>query len=334
MPDSVFLERGISALKSDAVVHLGNFFGALKGSLNGQDIYARNNFLFIADRHYLVDFDADVDLIGQNYALVREFLALGFNPQRTVIYRQSDIRELFTIMWLLNCHTPAKELLDRKDYTGAIDPSLARVLYPQLMAADVLGLRASQVYVGPDEADHVSYCQEIAGFINSAAKKLALPVPRWSCVTSNVISGPGGLTMSRTNKNIIPIFGDDRAIRRCFQQIPVAKVRRREAINPDTDICFQLFQLMSTAEDAADVSAKYREAEVDQDDARKLVETQFFKYFDKARERKKENSMSDSDIEEILQAGQQRVRREMRDTLAILEDMLYYNVGTRSSRSF
>ncbi|MBT1516531.1 hypothetical protein KIP88_39580 [Bradyrhizobium sp. SRL28] len=210
--------------------------------------------------------------------------------------------------------------------------NLAR--YPQLMAADVLGLRATQVYVGPDEADHVAYCREIAGFINGAAESLVLPPPRRrGPISENMIMGPGGARMSQTNRNIIPIFGDERAIHRCFQQIPVSKVRRREPINPDDDICFNLFELMATGDVAAELKTKYLEAEVDQDEARAFVEEQFFKFFSNAREQRKQKSMSEIDVEEILQSGQQRVRREMRNTISILEDMLYYNVGSKSSRA-
>lgn len=334
MPEAVYLERGVSALKSDATIHLGNFFGTLKGSLEGQDVYARNNFLFLADRHYLIDFDADVDFKGRNHGLVCDFIALGFNPERTVIYRQSDIRELFSVMWILSCSTPAKELFERKDFRADIDPSLARVLYPQLMAADILGLRATRVYVGPDEIDHVNHCQEIAGFVNAEAERVLLPLPKRAGVNSgDMIPGLDGKSMSATNRNIIPIFGNEKAIHRNFQQIPVAKVRRREPINPDTDICFSLFQLMARPEAVADVRAKYLSADIDQEDARNLVEKQFYDFFAQTRERRKNQVLSEVDVEEILQNGQQRVRREMRNTIAILEDVLYYNIGIKSLRS-
>ncbi|WP_342723949.1 hypothetical protein AAFG07_33395 [Bradyrhizobium sp. B097] len=329
MPDAVYLERSVSALKSDATVHLGNYFGALKGSLEGQDLYPRNNFLFIADRHYLVDFDADVNLKLQNKNLIRDFIALGFNPERTVIYRQSDIRELFSLMWLLSCKTPARELIDR--LSGNVDPSLARLLYPQLMATDILGLRASRIYVGHDEQRHVTYCEEVANFVNSAAKRTLLPLPARGDFPSEVrVPGVDGKPMSSTNKNVISVFESERSLNRCFRQIRVEKVRKHEPLVPETDICFQLFSLMAGPDEIEDVRSTYRSAKIGEDDARNLVKQQFEKTFSEARRRRADLSLSDDEVEEILRLGQQRVRREMRNTIASLQDALYPDIGRKS----
>ncbi|MGX1412784.1 hypothetical protein [Bradyrhizobium elkanii] len=335
MPNAVYIERGVSALKSDAVLHLGNFFGALRGSLDGQELYARNNFLFIANRHYLVDFDAHIDAEDRNIDLVRDFLAVGFDPKRTVLYRQSDVRELFTLMWLLSCNTPAKELLNRKDFSSFVDPSLANVLYPQLMAADIFGLRATRVFVGPDEEEHLSYCRDVAVGVNERAQAILLPSPnRGGRMRTERLVGLNGQPMSKTAGNTIPLFAADKTINRLFDSIPVARVKKLEPLDPDTDVSFQLIKELVDSAEAEELRSKYLRAEIGGEDARALAKEQFYKYFRTIRSRRidLQNSISNEEIEEILFNGQQRVRREMRSTFAVLDEHLYNGRGRKSAK--
>lgn len=328
MPESIYIERGVSALKSDAVLHLGNFFGAIRGSLDAQEMYARNNFLFVANRHYLVNFDANVDVENREFELVRDFLAIGFNPKRTVIYRQSDIRELFSLMWLLSCSTSFTELYER--FSHSTDPTVGQVLYPQLMAADILGLRATRVYVGLDETAHITYCHEVANSINERARSTLLPRPiRAGSPETSLVPGVNGQPMSKSTDNIIPVFAPEKMLDRLFRKLPVAKVKKREAIDPETDVAFQLVRLMGSTEQVEDIRKKYMNAEIGEDDARSFAREEFFRYFSNIRKRRAAQQIPDQEIQELFFEGQQRVRREMRNTLVILEDYLYNRPGAK-----
>jgi tryptophanyl-tRNA synthetase len=195
------------------------------------------------------------------------------------------------------------------------------------MAADVLGLRATKIFVGPDEQDHVGYCRDLAACVNQRGANLLLPMPARIEPNQMAVPGLNGQAMSKTRKNIVPIFAAEKEVRRLFRTVPVETVGKKEPINPDTDISFTLYSRMASADQVAAVRGSYLGAEIGASEARQIACDQFCAYFGAARQQRAAQQFSENDIEEILLDGQRRVRREMRNTVAILEDYLYHNFG-------
>jgi tryptophanyl-tRNA synthetase len=263
---------------------------------------------------------SEEDLQARNDDLLREFIALGINPDYTVLCQQSDIPELFEMLWFLGCHSPAHALLEQEDHKDAGEPTIAQTLYPLLMAADVLGLRASTVTVGPDEDHRVRFAAKIADGINRNCTQPTLPLPARDNRVGTYIPGTNGERMATGRRNIIPIFGEHSEVLRAIDRIKTVRVRKKEPINPDTDVAFQLISLLVQPDQLNDIRQSYSNMDIDYEDARALLKKHFFEKFEPAKERLEQLKAKRDLPREILENGRKRVRREMRETVQMLRD--------------
>ena len=168
----------LTGIKPTGTPHLGNYLGAIKPALDfaKQDKY--RCYYFIADYHALITVH-DPKLLKQYvYEVAASWLALGLDPNKTVLYLQSHIPEITELNWILNCFAP-KGLLNRahaykaassknlelgKDCDDGINMGLYS--YPVLMAADILFVGTDLVPVGSDQKQHVEIVRDIAETFN------------------------------------------------------------------------------------------------------------------------------------------------------------------------
>jgi tryptophanyl-tRNA synthetase len=163
--------RIFSGIQPTGRKHLGNYIGAIRGYVEGQD-RADPAIYCIVDLHALsVAYDAEA---LPRYALdtTAMLLAAGLDPERCVLFRQSDVREHTELTWYLSSVTPKGDLERMHQFKekSAREQELARTalfLYPVLMAADILLYRAHEVPVGDDQRQHVELAREIARRFNS-----------------------------------------------------------------------------------------------------------------------------------------------------------------------
>ncbi|MGV7223514.1 MAG: tryptophan--tRNA ligase [Nitrospinales bacterium] len=181
---------------------------------------------FIADYHALTTERDPEKLNRQIYEVAAMWLALGLDPEKVVFFRQSDVPEVFELTWILACLT-SKGLLNRAHaYKVAVDENIRQgrseddninaglYNYPVLMAADILSLGTDVVPVGQDQKQHVEIVRDVASSFNSHYGKV-FTIPE-VLIRKDVMSIPGvdGRKMSKTYRNTIPIFADDKVIRR------------------------------------------------------------------------------------------------------------------------
>jgi len=146
--------RVLSGMQPSGQLHLGNYFGSMKPNLEHVGS-ADESFYFIADLHAMTTLQ-DKDALKQaREDIVRDYLAAGFDPEKAIIYYQSDIPEHTELMWILSTISPMG-LLERsvsyKDKVGkGISSSVGLFTYPVLMAADILLYQADIVPVGKDQ---------------------------------------------------------------------------------------------------------------------------------------------------------------------------------------
>src|SRR5262245_23767121 len=161
----------LSGIQPSGRPHIGNYFGAIRQHIELQESDAEC-FYFIADYHALTT--------SRDPALLREavrdvavtYLALGLDPKKVALFRQSDVKEVTEIAWLLSC-VAGMGLLERahsyKDKVArGIKPSVGLFTYPILMAADILAYDSTDVPVGRDQVQHVEMAQDMAGSFNAA----------------------------------------------------------------------------------------------------------------------------------------------------------------------
>jgi len=154
----------LTGLKPTGSLTLGNYIGSIKQMIDNQDMY--NSYLFVADMH-AITVSVDSDELHKNIKdFIALYLACGVDPDKNIIYLQSDIEYIPCISWLLECNTYYGELsrmIQFKEKSKKNDNFTSGLLtYPVLMASDILAVDADLVPVGIDQKQHVELTRDIA----------------------------------------------------------------------------------------------------------------------------------------------------------------------------
>ncbi len=175
------MKRMLSGIKPTGQLHLGNYIGALRNFVRYQDDYEM--YVFIANLH-CITVPQDPKQLQKNLRdAVALYLACGLDPEKAVIFLQSDVLEHAQLGWILNCHTYMGELnrmTQFKDKMAKGETSLTAGLYtyPTLMAADILIYDSDYVPVGEDQKQHVELARDIAmRFNNRYGDTFRIPEP-------------------------------------------------------------------------------------------------------------------------------------------------------------
>ena len=222
--------RILSGIQPSGALHLGNYFGMMRPSIELQE--KGEAFYFIADYHSMTSlFNAD-ERRKNTLDVALDFLACGLDPKRAVFFKQSDVPEVCELSWILSTLTPMG-LLERatsyKDKLAkGISPNHGLFAYPVLMAADILIYDSNIVPVGQDQKQHVEMTRDIATKFNETyGQTFVSPEPQIKGETAKV-PGIDGEKMSKSYGNTIEIFGDEKALRK---KVMALKMDRRTPPN-------------------------------------------------------------------------------------------------------
>ena len=241
----------LTGIKPTGIPHLGNYIGALKPLIE----LANNNktYIFIADLHALNTIK-DPKLIKQySYEIAALMVALGLNLDNAVLFRQSDITEVYQLSNFLMNVTP-KGLMNRahsykaiveKNTAAGVDVdsgvNMGLYTYPVLMAADILLYGADIVPVGADQKQHVEFARDIAGYFNNTyGETFKLPEPVIGKETG-LVPGLDGRKMSKSYDNTIPLFAFESELKKKIMRIITDSKTPEESKNPDESTIFQLY---------------------------------------------------------------------------------------------
>jgi tryptophanyl-tRNA synthetase len=257
----------LSGIKPSGTPHLGNYLGFIKPALEMVQDYQA--LYFIADYHALTTIRDGKTLRSLTYEIAATLLALGLDPDEVVIFRQSDVPELFELTWILNCFTP-KGLMNRAHaYKAAVDQNtemerdpdagvnMGLYTYPTLMASDILLYGSEVVPVGQDQRQHVEITRDIALAFNHTYGDV-LVVPE-AVIQEDVASIPGldGRKMSKSYDNVIPIFAPPKLLRKKIMQIVTDSSRPEDPKNPDADNVFNIYKYFATPEQVEHTRKRY-----------------------------------------------------------------------------
>ncbi|MBI2474119.1 MAG: tryptophan--tRNA ligase [Candidatus Taylorbacteria bacterium] len=211
----------LSGIKPTGRPHIGNYFGAMRQFVGLQDKYTP--YVFIADYHALTTLQNSKELSSNIYELVLDYLAIGLDPRKVTLFKQSDVTEVTELAWIFNCITTMPYLERAHAYKDAVakgrEVSVGTFGYPLLMAADILIQDADVVPVGQDQKQHVEYARDTAEKFNrlfGTAFKMPEPLILESVKT---VPGVDGQKMSKSYNNVIPLFADDSEIKRLVMSI-------------------------------------------------------------------------------------------------------------------
>lgn len=287
-------------------IHIGNYFGALRQFVQLQDQY--ETFIFIANIHSLTGTPKKETLENDTHNLILDYLAAGLDPEKAVIFKQSDVSAHANLAWVCtNLITPA--YLERahafKDAEAKKkEVTVGTFVYPVLMAADILLYDTDVVPVGKDQKQHVEYARDIADKFNFKYGELfKLPEPV-ILEDTGVIPGLDGQKMSKSYGNTIPLSATDEEITKAVMSIATDSRGRDEEKNPDELVLYQIHKLFNNS---AELRADYSKG-LGYGDAKKLLIKDIIDFVTPMREKRAYYEANPELVKKILADGAARAR--------------------------
>ena len=212
----------LSGIQPSGQLHIGNYFGALRQFIDMQNDH--NAIYMIVDYHALNSIQ-NKEIMSQNIInLATDYLALGLDPQKSIIFKQSDVSEHTELTWIFDTITSMPFLMRAHAFKDAEannkEISVGKFNYPILMACDILLYDTDVVPVGQDQKQHVEYTRDIAQKFNNIYKTELFKLPEVKIIEEvAVVPGTDGRKMSKSYGNTIPLFASDEEIEKIVMSI-------------------------------------------------------------------------------------------------------------------
>jgi tryptophanyl-tRNA synthetase len=334
----------LTGIKPTGLPHIGNWLGMYEPALalaQREDVLAA---YFIADYHALTTVHDAAELRRLTLEVTATWLAFGLDPSRTLLYRQSDVPEVFELSWLLATMTPKGFMNKAHAYKAARDANVEKgedpdagvnmglYTYPVLMAADILIVDADYVPVGQDQVQHVEITRDIAQRINSTFGEGTLKLPAAMVrEESGVVPGLDGRKMSKSYDNTLPCFLPPKQLRKAVMRIVTDSTPPEVPKDPDTSLIFQIHRALLGKEETAALALRYR-AGISWGEAKGALADELEKRLSGPRTRYEELMARPDTIEDILRAGAVRARELAGPVLDRVRTAFGANPHPRSAR--
>ena len=266
MAQDIFL----TGITTTGTPHIGNYVGAIRPGIAASKDQSKENYYFLADYHALAKAE-DPDRINRStLEIAAAWLALGLDTDNAVFYRQSDIEEIPHLTWILTSST-AKGLMNRahsykavvqaNEESGNKDPDkgimMALYSYPILMAADILMFKSTKVPVGRDQKQHVEMTRDIAQRFNHHYGDILVMPEAVIDDNTAVLSGLDGRKMSKSYNNTIPLFADEKKLRKLIMKIKTNSLEPGEPKDTEGSTLFEIYKAFASEADVADIAKRY-----------------------------------------------------------------------------
>ncbi len=316
----------LTGVKPTGMPHLGNYIGAIKPAIEMGNSGDYDSYYFIADYHSLPGVHKAADMRNYIYEVAAVWLAMGLDPKKITLYKQSDIPEVLELNWILSCFT-VKGLMNRAHaYKAAVqdneanerDPdhgvNMGLFTYPILMSADILFLKSNVVPVGADQLQHIEIARDIAqNFNHIYGDKFVLPkgIVREN---SKLMVGLDSRKMSKSYNNHIPLMSTSKELKKLINRITTDSSDPSVPKNPDESLIYEIFTEFASPEEVKNLREWYLrgigwgEAKME---LHKLLDTKL----ERPRAIYTELMSNKSKIDAILAEGRERVAPKARDFL-------------------
>ena len=311
--------RILTGLQPSGKLHVGNYFGAMKPAVELQ--HQGEGFYFIADYHAMTS-GRDADALRQNIReLAIDFLACGLDPEKSVFFRQSAVPEVNELAWILSTVCPMPLLAKCHSYKDkvaqGISPNHALFAYPVLMAADILLYDSQKVPVGKDQKQHLEVTRSLATKLNETYGDGTAMMPEAIIkAESELIIGLDGRKMSKSYDNTLPIFGEEKQLRKLVMKIVTDSTPVEEPKPTENSSIIALYKLFASEGDVATMIADYQRGGCGYGDFKKRLADAYWDYFAPMRERREEILKDPGYVDQVLAQGANRAREEAAKVLS------------------
>ena len=303
------MKTSLTGIKPTHLPHLGNYLGAIRPALSLVDEY--RTLYFIADYHALTTVrDADA-LRGYIRDVAATWLACGLDPKRTLLYRQSDVPEVFELTWVLSCLLSTGQLERGHAYKDALargeSPNAGIFNYPLLMAADILLYDTDVVPIGKDQKQHLELTRDVAMRLNHVYGEGTLVVPEALISKAPLVPGTDGEKMSKSKGNAISLFESPNKLRKVIMGIKTSSEALEEKKTTEGTTVYELYSLIAP-DRAPDMKRKLAAGGYGWGHAKEDLFEALEKEVGPKRDAYLSIRANEAELDEILHAGADRAR--------------------------
>ncbi len=303
-------KRVLSGIQPSGVLHIGNYFGAIRQHILLQD----NNecYYFVANYHAMTTIHDKKTLEENTFMVALDYLALGLDPKKATLFVQSDVPEVTELAWILSTITPMG-LLERahsyKDKIAkGISPNHGLFAYPVLMAADILIYDSELVPVGKDQKQHLEMTRDMAEKFNHIFGETFVIPEELILPEVAVVPGIDGQKMSKSYNNTIEIFADYKTLKSKVMSIVTDSTPLEAPKDPDKSTIYALYKLFATPEEAEEMRRKFLAGGYGYGHAKKELLEKIWTYFEPHRKRREELLKNPDVVHQVLKEGAERAR--------------------------
>jgi tryptophanyl-tRNA synthetase len=323
------MTRVFSGIQPTGEIHLGNYLGAIVNYVALGRALGPDAIYCIVDYHALtnpVAYDREL-LAERTFEAALINMAAGLDPHSVILFAQSSVPETTELCWILTAQTPLGDLqrmTQFKDKASKLESVLAGLLmYPVLMAADILLYKADTVPVGEDQAQHLELTREIARRFNQTYGE-TFPEPQLylNPQAPRVVGIDGKSKMSKSQGNTLGILEDPASVWEKIRQLPddPARIRRSDPGDPERSVVFKFLSYFLPPETLTPLKEEYRKAGIGTLLLKELLFQEYLRFTEPIRERAAWLRAHPEEVWEALEAGAQRARKIARSTMDEVRD--------------
>ncbi len=320
-------KRIFSGMQPSGEAHLGNYLGALRRWVDMQDEY--DCIWCIVDQHMITAGGDPADLPGFVFDLAVSYLAVGLDPERAIIFVQSDVPEHTELAWLFNAVTPVGDLermtqfKEKAQHFESIPAGIFN--YPILQAADILLYKADAVPVGEDQKQHLELTRDIARKFNAAyGETFPETEPLIGKDVGRILGLDGEAKMSKSLGNTVPVLAEPDEV---WDRVRTAvtdpqRVRRSDPGRPEVCNVFTLHGFFTGDEQRAELAEGCRTAGIGCIDCKRVLSDNIVDAFGPFRERAEGYKANPEQVREILEDGARKASAIAKETIGEVRERM------------
>ena len=302
--------RVLTGIQPSGDLHIGNYFGSIKQMVDAQS--TGETFAFIANYHAMSSGNGGANLASLTMQTAIDFLSLGIDPEKSTFWVQSDVKEVLELYWVLSAFTPMGLLERAHSYKDKVAKGISAnhslFSYPVLMAADILLYSPDIIPVGKDQIQHVEIARDIAiKFNNEYGEILKLPEFK---VEENVATVPGtdGQKMSKSYKNTVNIFGEEKKQLKTIKKIVTENVPMEEPKEYENCNVYNMAKLFLNETECIELQERYKRGGEGHGHFKLYLHDIIWEYFRPYREKRAYYMEHKEEVRDILTEGANKAK--------------------------
>lgn len=319
-----------SAMRPTGKLHLGHWVGALQ---NWIELQKSNACIFgVVDWHALMgEYEQSKQIAENSIEMAIDWLACGIDPERSILFIQSQVPEHLELQMILACLTPLGWLERNPTYKEQLREITTRDLqtyaflgYPVLQAADILLYKARAVPIGEDQLPHLELCREIGRRFNHIYKKEVFPDCEAILTKTPRLLGTDGRKMSKSYQNAVNLSDPDAEIKSKVSKMftDPKRIRKSDPGHPDECNVFSYYEIFESGR-RQEVKQWCTQAQKGCTECKQILAEALSEKLRPIQDKRRQLESDRKKVLEILDAGAQKARAIARKTIAEVREAVF-----------